>query len=86
MYIYMYVYIYIFKFIYIYIFIHIYICIYVHIYIYTYIHREEGGNPDYLYYLPTGPHPQGGGGNPEPGTYIYIKKNHASRLVPCSEA
>ena len=51
-----------------------YIRTYIHIYIYTYIHREEGGNPDYLYYLPTGPHPQGGGGNPEPGTYIYISK------------
>ena len=72
------IYIYIYIHIYIYAYQHIYIYTNVHIYIYTYIYRERG--EPCLPILPTGPHPQGGGGNHDRGggspnlehIYLYL--------------
>ena len=77
--IHIYTYTLIYIYIYIFTYMHINIYTYIQMYIYTYIHifTGRGGEPC-LPILPTGPHPQGGGGNhdrggvPEPGTYISI--------------
>ena len=76
-YIYTYIHLYIYTFIHVYMYtcIHVYIYTYIHIYIYTYIFT-------YIYtyiqpwlpILPTGPHPQGGGGNHDRGGETTYRK------------